>query len=175
MKAASKRKIELGLCGREDDYDFRIPTNTQEIFQLKAVLAHIRGKMLKNSIRKIEWVNKQKHDWQEKVLLVFGKQYDVITFTKFCHPQIFFLFTHFLKQDANKEIKYFLSEEILHQDKQWATLLSFFAKTSFLSQGEDFELNASAYLSRISVASIWVISLFFSKVIYLITSKMYLH
>ena len=164
MKSASRRKIELGLCGREGDYDLRLPTNTEEIFQLKSRLNRIRGKILENSILKLEWVNRQKHNWQENISLVFGKKYDAIKSSKFCHPQIFLLFTQFLKQDTNKDIQYFLPQDILRQDQQWTALMSFLAKTPYILQGEDFELKNCAYLSRVAVASVWAISIFFSKV-----------
>lgn len=94
----------------------------------------------------------------------FRQKYDAIKSSKFCHPQIFLLFTQFLKQDTNKDIQYFLPQDILRQDQQWTALMSFLAKTPYILQGEDFELKNCAYLSRVAVASVWAISIFFSKV-----------
>ncbi|XP_059352783.1 cap-specific mRNA (nucleoside-2'-O-)-methyltransferase 2-like isoform X2 [Daphnia carinata] len=144
----------------EKNLDSSPPTVTPELCtKLQSELKEIDFFLEK--VKSLKWVNRAKQDWKNKTCYTYGKSYDIIRHTKFCHAYIFRVFKFLGELSLNLKSKSFF--ETLKETEQSFLINSFLDVSPMICTGGNFELRRPV-LSRFSVASLWIISLLFSQV-----------
>ncbi|XP_045031722.1 cap-specific mRNA (nucleoside-2'-O-)-methyltransferase 2 isoform X3 [Daphnia magna] len=112
-------------------------------------------------VKFLKWVNRAKEDWKDKIYHTYGKSYGIIRNTKFCHAYIFRVFEFLRELSLDLKSKSFF--EALDETGQVFLINNFLDVSPIIGTGGNFETRCPV-LSRFSVASVWIISLFFSQV-----------
>lgn len=113
-------------------------------------------------VKFLKWVNRAKEDWKDKIYHTYGKSYGIIRNTKFCHAYIFRVFEFLRELSLDLKSKSFF--EALDETGQVFLINNFLDVSPIIGTGGNFETRCPV-LSRFSVASVWIISLFFSQVV----------
>lgn len=109
----------------------------------------------------IHWENPERNNWQSSIYYVYGKPYVTLCNTSFCHTRTFLIYESLSLHTDDKRNSLFtalLSENQIH------FLNVFYATHLNMGKGDNFTLKDIPVLSRFSVASVWIVSLLFSKV-----------
>lgn len=152
--------LNLQLCQVKNSHSFPLTVTRQLLTNLQSELKEIDCLLKKFEF--LRWENLAKEDWRVKICCTYGKSYDIIRNTKFCHMYTFRVFEFLSELSRELKSKSFL--ETLIGARQTFLLDNFLKTNPMICEGANFELRHYPVLSRFAVASVWLISLLFSRV-----------
>lgn len=151
-------KGQLRLTNYSPDF----VASREQILNVQAELEETHSQI--GDFPKLEWMNEDKQNWERNISYVYGKPYVKVRNTKFCHPRTFHYFESLsrareLIAEKNQSVFY-----VLLAESQNSLLKRFLENAPTIVENENFVFERIPMLSRFSVATVWAVSLLFSKV-----------